>query len=73
MEEVILMLSNAELARPIMGYVRELEERVRDLKQENTTVKRAMVYVIATKAPLAMGLGVIGGMLTAGLVWMIWR
>lgn len=68
-----MAISSAEMARPVMGYIRELEDKVRDLKQENIEVKKAMVYVIATKAPLAMGLGLIGGMVTTGLVWMIWR
>jgi hypothetical protein len=57
---------------PIMLYVHELESKVRALQEKDKANVKAMAYVIATKAPLAMAVGFFGGALVMlGVVWLL--
>jgi hypothetical protein len=58
---------------PAMNYIMELETKIRGLQQDKQDLRKAMLYLIATKGPITMGIGFLGGAcFGAALTWLIW-
>lgn len=58
---------------PIMGYVNELECKVRELQGKNRALIGNMVYVVGAKSPISLGVGYIVGLLFGIVVGWFFR